>query len=513
MSKFNRFKERDSRKRFKKLGTFASIFALVLGVIAPLFANSTNVFAACSQTRRNSLSLNPTAADAEVVSVNLANKVTSATPAYATTPAAVQIPASGWTELSPPNIARQFSNDDVATNGFFFPVSQFAPTDTITVRFKNAATYNGANVDIIATWSNIISKTGAGQLQIAKRFYAGELGIGIYAAPVEIKIVAPGSSTPLANFTSGYLTVLSINPTQITKPLSNISGVTLSSNTAIIQVDTVKSGLTGAYTGGDSNWTDYMGGATFHRGAVQYSLASADFSFYNGWDSDTNTAYWASYSTALLVSNNETIPCPTAPVKTSSAETAKTGDNLTFQISQRTQGLGTEILANYTSFVISDTIDSRLSIDPAKITVSVGGQDQTSDFAINFDTSSRTLTVTANSDILTSRTFYGQEVVVNIPATITSEISPNNPIKNHATSTIDGNPQDSNEITISAPGTKTSPTPTAKPSPTSAPKEKPGAPNTAILATTSVFAIILIGLATLLAIKKLTAKNPAKLQK
>ena len=515
MVRDNRGEECCERKLRKSRGVFrvGLFFAAAFAIFVGVFARSSPANAVACLPMRNSFIISQTAVDAEVVSATITNKVTNATPygnQNGVTPPtpnpAVNIPASGWVELPAKNSAVWFSGDGVATGSFFFPVSQFSPNDTITIRFKNAATYNGKTVDILETWSNIISRTGAGSIQIAKRFYSGEFALGIFAVQVNIKVVEPGSTTPLTDFTNSYLTVLSLNPGQITKPLANIPDVTLSDDTAIVQIDTAHSGLTGAYTGGDSNWTDKLGSDTFHRGAVQYSLDSADFSFYNGSDL-ASPNYWASNGTALLVA-----VCPDAPVKVADARIAKLGDKINYQISQITQILGSEILANYQNFAISDRLDSRLKIDPAQITVTVGGEDQTSNFAIDFDETSRELTVVANATLLASTNFYGREVVFNVPAKITGEISADVPIKNRAAATIDGNEQETNEVIISA---IVSPTPTATPTPISqrpTDPPRPGAPSTAIVATSSIFAILAIGSAIFFATKKLS-RSPKSVKK
>ena len=456
MSKLNN----EPRSRFAKnhRGSFAKIknrFAKLVGVGLAIFAvtlgslvSNQAVFAACGTANNVGFILNPNAADTEVVDYQLTYPGAKAMTHYhdINTAARRQIIdlANGTAELS---IADSYDGTSGKVTGtpagaFIFGFTDWAPDDFITMRYNNAATYNSQPVDIVATYSNVVAPRNANDpakyprsIEIEKRFYAGNFQIANGQMQVNFQIMQHNTNNLVSNLVNTSVIVASLSPPanqtdvnnqvgEYAKPLSGFSEVKLTANTVITETTTFNTNII-AYKGAiipPTPLSDNVADPTFMDMAAEFIISSSNMSFITGTDATyaTPTTMWS----MIYFTQSQTdvdLPCPNAPVKSVNKTSIAQGETtaLTFAITQPTQTIGAEIMSPYDSFVLTDKLDTRISVDLAAVKVFVGDVDRTADFAISFSDS--LLTITALTTALNDAKFYGTNVVVEIPATAKSD--------------------------------------------------------------------------------------------
>jgi len=439
-------------KRITKISTvFLSVIAFISAILLPSMpAAAANT---CDPSIHNNLIFNRDAADTEIVGFQLANPGTTGVIVPNNLPGqTVTVPATGELNLTLAQTASSMKDFGTPAPSFLFAATSWSPTDYITVRYNGAATYNGQPVDIIVTYHNIVDApngvfgpvpAGVRSFEINQRLFAGVFIWGMSQYEASYQVVSSGTNTSIGAITSSYLSIGSLNAGEYTAPGTNTM---VSAVGSVITQQTV--GGQTVYIGADANgtnWVDQLGDPTYGNAAVMYSLGSPDFSYKIGLTGNTgglDFIMWTTSSTAMIP-DPVCPPAPTKAVDKSSVDLNSTG-SLTYTVTQHTQEVGTEVFSIYGSFVVSDVLDSRLSVNPSNVTITVGGVDRTSSFNIAYNSGTHTLTATANSSLLSNDAFYGANLVMTVPTTYNASSSGS--FLNQAAVNVDGHSSSSNQV-------------------------------------------------------------------
>ena len=440
--------------------SFLSVAALVGAILVstmPALAANT-----CNPNIHNNLIFNRDASNTEIVDFQIANPGTTGVIAPGGLPGStIAVPASGELDLSVSQIYESMQSFGAPAPSFLFAATAWSPTDYMTIRYNDAATYDGQPVDIIVTYHNIVDAPNGAfgpvpadirSFEINHRLFAGQFFWGLSQFEASYQIVESGATTPIGSFTSSYLSIGSLNEFEYTAPGNN---TTVSAYGSVITQQTV--GAQTVYMGEDANgtnWVDMLGDPTYGNAAVLYQLGGSQFSYFIGLTGDVgglDFIMWTTPSTAMIP-DPVCAPAPTKSVDKSSVDLDSTG-SLTYQVTQRTQEVGTEIFSRYGSFVMTDVLDSRLSVNPTNVVIMVGGVDRTSSFTVGYNATTYTLTATASSSLLDDDDFYGVNLVMTVPTTYTASSADS--FLNQAAVNIDSHISTSNEVetTVNVPGT------------------------------------------------------------
>lgn len=355
---------------------------------------------------------------------------------------------------------------------------------TVTVTYDYVGTYKGEKVGAILTIDNIPAVTENSTdwnawFQVSDSLYEGLHYSGAYIQghrqTYKFFKTSDTSKTPI-NLEGTYITFNSNNRFDLTNEtdkyhcfnqnLCNESIYFNSSQLANVEEASVlaesnmqkSTNLKDKYAFGvspvSSDFDDYLGGATFEKNSVTVKFKNY-VSFYPDSSLTGNVTYvWMALSTAPI---HGIVPRH-KPVKyernlkkerVKSAE-FKIGDQVVFEIDQKVNTLGTDILKRYTLFKISDVLPQEVDYVSAKM---YQGTTEVTDGTINYDSAKHEVTWTANNTLLQEMPLMGETYTLKITTKANSKFTKKT--TNDATVFINQKQTKTNVVELTPPETST----------------------------------------------------------
>ena len=236
--------------------------------------------------------------------------------------------------------------------------------------------------------------------------------------------------------------------------LNRISNVYTARTSNIVVVDDASDPrLKGTYPMGlvptSEDFEDRIGHQTYTKNSAAIKYSGTVLEWYAGssiGESLNEGAIWLQVGSA-----NISIEKPDPPVKfvddSTGARKKKAdfniGETVVFEVDQKVNTLGEDILTRYTSFKIVDNLPEEVDYVSAKM---YKGSEEVTGGTISYDSSAHKVTWTASSDFLSTMPLDGETYTLKITTKTNSKFT--KVAKNKAVTTINDNSQTSNEVEI-----------------------------------------------------------------